>query len=51
VLVVVAFLPDGLSIQPSVVAQSAAIPPPSPLRRMVDQRPWFPVRYRLPWTM
>lgn len=51
VLVVAAFLPDGLSIQPSVVAQSAAIPPQSPLRRMVDQRPWFPVRYRLPWTM
>jgi hypothetical protein len=52
ILVVTALLPEGgLSIQPLVVAQSTAIPPESPLRRMVDQRPWFPVRYRLPWTM
>lgn len=52
VLVVTAFLPDGgLSIQPSIVAQSTTIPPQSPLRRMVDELPWLPVRYRLPWTM
>jgi hypothetical protein len=52
VLVATAFLPEGSpSVPPSAVAQSTTRPPQSPLRPMVDRRPWFPVRYRLPWTM
>lgn len=51
VLVATTFLPEGApSVQPVAIAQSTTVPPP-PLRRMVDQRPWLLIPYRLPWTM